>query len=58
MAGAKESGATVHFVDEVYDQGPILQKATVPVLPEDTPATLAARVLKQVTHAPVKQSAV
>ena len=39
----------MHFVDEVYDQGPILQKATVPVLPDDTPATLAARVLEQVS---------
>ena len=40
----------MHFVDEVYDQGPILQKATVPVLPDDTPASLAARVLEQVLH--------
>lgn len=42
--GAKISGATVHFVDNEYDHGPIvLQKAT-PVLEDDTPDTLAERV--------------
>ena len=42
--GAKVSGATVHFVDNEYDHGPIvLQKAT-PVLENDTPDTLAERV--------------
>ncbi len=45
-AGDHESGATVHFVDEGYDTGPIIQQARVPVLPHDTAATLAARVLK------------
>jgi phosphoribosylglycinamide formyltransferase-1 len=44
-SGARESGATVHLVDEVYDRGRILARARVPVLPEDTPDTLAARVL-------------
>ena len=44
-SGARESGATVHLVDEVYDRGRILAQARVPVLPEDTPDTLAARVL-------------
>jgi phosphoribosylglycinamide formyltransferase 1 len=44
-SGARESGATVHLVDEVYDRGPILAQARVPVEPGDTPATLAARVL-------------
>jgi phosphoribosylglycinamide formyltransferase-1 len=39
------SGATVHLVDEEYDRGPILLQRTVPVLPDDTPETLAARVL-------------
>jgi phosphoribosylglycinamide formyltransferase 1 len=43
--GASVSGATVHLVDEVYDRGPILAQARVPVLPGDTPATLAERVL-------------
>lgn len=44
-AGAKVTGATVHFVDENYDRGPIVQQQAVPVLPGDTPETLAARVL-------------
>jgi formyltetrahydrofolate-dependent phosphoribosylglycinamide formyltransferase len=44
-AGARESGATVHLVDEVYDRGQILAQARVPVLPSDTPETLAERVL-------------
>jgi formyltetrahydrofolate-dependent phosphoribosylglycinamide formyltransferase len=44
-AGAQESGATVHLVDEVYDRGAVLAQARVPVLPGDTAATLAARVL-------------
>jgi formyltetrahydrofolate-dependent phosphoribosylglycinamide formyltransferase len=39
------SGATVHLVDEEYDRGPILLQQTVPVLPDDTPEILAARVL-------------
>ena len=44
---AKEafSGATVHFVDEEYDTGPILLQKKVPVLPDDTPNSLAERVL-------------
>ncbi len=44
---AKESfsGATVHFVDEEYDTGPILMQKKVPVLPDDTPDSLAERVL-------------
>jgi phosphoribosylglycinamide formyltransferase 1 len=44
-SGARESGATVHLVDEVYDRGAILGQARVPVLPGDDPETLAARVL-------------
>ena len=43
-AGVKLSGATVHFVDEEYDHGPIVLQRTVPVLDDDTPETLAARV--------------
>jgi phosphoribosylglycinamide formyltransferase/phosphoribosylglycinamide formyltransferase-1 len=43
--GAAVSGATVHLVDEVYDRGPILAQARVPVLPGDTPDTLGKRVL-------------
>lgn len=48
-AGEKFSGATVHIVDERYDQGPILIQRRVPVEKGDTPDTLAARVL-QVEH--------
>ena len=43
-AGVKLSGATVHFVDEEYDQGPILLQEAVPVLEDDTPDSLAERV--------------
>ena len=44
--GLRVSGATVHFVDEEYDRGPIIAQWPVPVLPDDTPATLAAPVLR------------
>ena len=43
--GDRESGATVHLVTPRYDEGPVLGQARVPVLPGDTPETLAARVL-------------
>lgn len=46
-AGEKISGPTVHLVDEKYDHGRILAQKTVPVLPDDTPETLAERVLVQ-----------
>ncbi len=46
-SGAAESGPTVHMVDEVYDRGAILAQRRVPVLPADTPATLAERVLTE-----------
>lgn len=46
-SGAKESGCTVHFVDKEVDHGPIILQHRVPVLPSDTPDTLAARVLEQ-----------
>ena len=45
-SGARESGATVHLVDEAYDRGTVLGQARVPVLPDDTPDRLAARVLE------------
>ena len=44
-AGCKLAGATVHFVTPALDHGPIIAQAVVPVLPGDTAATLAARVL-------------
>ncbi len=43
-AGVQESGCTVHFVDNLYDHGPIILQRRVPVLAGDTPDTLAARV--------------
>jgi phosphoribosylglycinamide formyltransferase-1 len=43
-AGEAETGATIHLVDEVYDHGAVLAQAKVPVLPGDTPESLAARV--------------
>jgi phosphoribosylglycinamide formyltransferase-1 len=43
--GVRVSGATVHFVDEGVDTGPIVLQAAVPVRPEDTEESLAARVL-------------
>ncbi|TET45274.1 phosphoribosylglycinamide formyltransferase [candidate division TA06 bacterium] len=44
-AEEKESGVTVHIVDEKYDHGSILAQKRVPVLPDDAPETLAARIL-------------
>ncbi len=46
-AGCKVAGATVHQVTAELDHGAILAQAVVPVLPDDSPATLAARVLTQ-----------
>jgi phosphoribosylglycinamide formyltransferase-1 len=43
--GVRVSGATVHFVDAALDAGPIVGQAAVPVLPDDTPGELAARIL-------------
>lgn len=45
--GVKFSGCTVHFVDEGVDTGPIIIQGIVPVLPDDTAETLAARILKE-----------
>ncbi len=42
--GCTTSGCTVHFVDNEYDHGPILLQSQVPVKPDDTPESLAARV--------------
>jgi phosphoribosylglycinamide formyltransferase-1 len=43
--GVKVSGCTVHFVDETLDGGPIITQRVVPVLDDDTPDSLAARIL-------------
>ncbi|HWJ02933.1 MAG TPA: phosphoribosylglycinamide formyltransferase [Verrucomicrobiae bacterium] len=45
--GVKVSGCTVHFVDEGMDSGPIIAQRTVPVLADDTEASLAERILEQ-----------
>src|SRR6202042_721128 len=45
--GAKVAGCTVHFVDEAVDHGVIILQKTVPVLEEDTPEALSARILEQ-----------
>jgi formyltetrahydrofolate-dependent phosphoribosylglycinamide formyltransferase len=44
-SGDKESGCTVHLADGIYDNGRILEQTRVPILKEDTPDSLAARVL-------------
>ena len=44
--GVKLSGCTVHYADDQYDHGPILVQKAVPVLPGDTPESLAARVFE------------
>lgn len=43
--GAKWTGCTVHFVDETLDGGPIIAQTPVPITDDDTPETLAARIL-------------
>ena len=45
--GVRFSGCTVHFVNEECDEGPIIIQAVVPVFPDDTEASLAARILEQ-----------
>ena len=47
QAGATEHGCTVHYVSEGVDDGPIIAQAKVPVLPGDTPESLAVRVLTE-----------
>lgn len=44
-SGVRVTGATVHFVDEAYDRGPIIAQWPVPVLDGDTAASVAGRVL-------------
>ncbi|NLC58452.1 MAG: phosphoribosylglycinamide formyltransferase [Armatimonadetes bacterium] len=45
--GVKVSGCTIHFVNEEYDAGPVVTQRCVPVCEDDTPATLAARILPE-----------
>lgn len=49
--GCRVSGCTVHFVDNHYDEGPIIWQTPVPVLAGDTPAELASRVFDAETEA-------
>ena len=46
-AGEKETGVTIHLVDEQYDHGKILAQSSVPVFPDDTVESLSGRVLEQ-----------
>jgi phosphoribosylglycinamide formyltransferase 1 len=45
-SGDRQSGCTVHLVDDEYDRGPIIHQKSCPVLPDDTAETLAARVFE------------
>lgn len=47
-SGARFTGATIHFIDEEYDTGPILAQRVVRVYPSDTPHQVGARVLSEV----------
>lgn len=49
-AGVKLTGATVHFVDEGTDTGPIIMQKAVAVYPDDTPEKLQQRVMQQAEH--------
>jgi phosphoribosylglycinamide formyltransferase-1 len=43
-AGEKESGISVHYVNRHYDEGAVIMQAKCPVMPDDTPKTLAERI--------------
>ncbi len=43
-AGEKESGITIHYINEYYDEGAVIRQVKCPVLPGDTPESLAARI--------------
>ncbi|MDP8228671.1 MAG: phosphoribosylglycinamide formyltransferase [Candidatus Electryoneaceae bacterium] len=45
-SGVKESGVSIHYVDEIYDHGEIIGQLRIPVLPDDTPEQLATRILE------------
>jgi phosphoribosylglycinamide formyltransferase-1 len=44
-AGERETGVTIHLVDEEYDHGAIIAQCRIPVMPDDTVSTLGQRVL-------------
>lgn len=43
-AGERETGITIHYIDEHYDEGTVIFQAKCPVLPSDTPEEVAAKV--------------
>lgn len=43
-SGDRESGISIHYVNEVYDEGRIIHQARCPVKPDDTPESLAGRI--------------
>ncbi|HRO97767.1 MAG TPA: formyltransferase family protein, partial [Ferruginibacter sp.] len=43
-SGARESGITIHYVDDQYDHGEVIFQAVCPIAPEDTPETLAKKI--------------
>jgi phosphoribosylglycinamide formyltransferase-1 len=47
LSGVKLAGCTVHFVDEGTDTGPVVAQAAVPVLDDDSEASLTARILAE-----------
>lgn len=55
-AGVKVTGATVHFVNEVYDDGAIILQKAVAVEPDDTPESLQLRVMQQAEWVMLKQA--
>ena len=53
-AGDKESGITIHYINEHYDEGGVIFQATCPVLPTDSPDDVAAKVHQlEYLHFPV-----
>jgi phosphoribosylglycinamide formyltransferase 1 len=46
-SGDQVTGCSVHYVNEIYDDGPVIEQIKVPVLPGDTPQSLSERVLKE-----------
>lgn len=55
--GVKLTGATVHFVNEICDGGPIILQKSVQVMDDDTPETLQKRVMEQAEHVILPQAA-
>jgi len=54
--GVKLTGATVHFIDETADGGPIIAQKAIPILPDDTPETLQQRVMAECEQPLLKEA--